>query len=235
MEGELIDAGLRLWREVEVFGLSLITRWNLYQIAMILMVLAVAHLVGAVAGRRLEDRVRAKEGWPKWRLRLSLITIRRLRGVVFVLVIWLTYWVMREVTWPSRSYLLGNAATIATAWMAVSFGAQLIRNRAFRRIVTWGAWIYIGLLYLGFLDGASAFLDSIAVSFGDFRLSALTAVKAAVVTGLMFLGAKIVFRVLVSRISNSTDISPSMQVLATKTCRWCFRRCLRHWSARGGV
>ncbi len=222
MEGELIDAGMSLWREVEIFLRSMTTPWRLYQIGIILALLAVAHVLRAVVGRRLEDWLRRREGWPRWRLRVSVILIQRLRGVFFVLLIWTTVWIMREVTWPSRSYVLGIAATIATAWMAVSFGAQLIRNRPLRRIVTWSAWIYIGLLYLGFLDGAAAFLDSIAVTFDDFRISALSVLKAVIVTGLLFLGARLVLRILTDRISRSEDISPSMRVLATKALQLIF-------------
>ena len=222
MESELLDAGLSLWREVEIFLRSMIAPWRLYQIGIILALLVVAHLFRVVVGRWLEEWVRARDGWPKWRLRLSVIVIQRLRGVCFVVLIWATVWIMREVTWPSRSYLLGIAATIATAWMAVSFGAQLIRNQPLRRVVTWGAWIYIGLLYLGFLDGATAFLDSIAVTFDDFRISALSLLKAVVVTGLLFLSAKLALRILISRISRSEDISPSMRVLATKTLQVLF-------------
>ena len=216
MDSELLDAGLNLWRQVENFLTSITTLWSLYQIGIIVALFAAAHLLGSVVGRRLENWVRNREGWPKWRLRLSSNVIRRLRGLFFVLLIWIALWIMREVTWPSRSYLLAVAATISTAWMAVSFIALLIRNRPVRRVVTWGAWIYIGLLYLGFLDGATAFLDSIAVTFNDFRLSALSLLKAVIVTGLLFFGAKLVLRILVSRISNSEDISPSMRVLATK-------------------
>ena len=222
MEGELIDAGMSLWREVEIFLRSMTSPWRLYQIGIILALLAIAHVLRVVVGRRLEDWLRSREGWPRWRFRVSVIVIQRLRGVFFVLLIWTTVWIMREVTWPSRSYVLGIAATIATAWMAVSFGAQLIRNRPLRRIVTWGAWIYIGLLYLGFLDGATIFLDSIAVTFDDFRLSALTVLKAVIVTGLLFLGARLVLRLLTDRISRSEDISPSMRVLATKVLQLIF-------------
>jgi len=222
MESELFDAGLRLWREVEIFLRSMTAPWRLYQIGIILALLVVAHGLRIVVGRRLEDWVRAQDGWPVWRLRLSVVVIQRLRGLFFVVLIWVTVWIMREVTWPSRSYLLGIAATISMAWMAVSFGAQLIHNRALRRVVTWGAWIYIGLLYLGFLDGATAFLDSIAVTFDDFRISALSLLKAVVVTGLLFLGAKLALRILISRISRSEDISPSMRVLATKTLQVLF-------------
>ena len=222
MEGDLFDAGLSLWREIEIFLRSMTTPWRLYQIGIILALLAVAHVLRAVVGRSLEDWLRSREGWPRWRLRVSVIVIQRLRGVFFVALIWLTVWIMREVTWPSRSYVLGIAATIATAWVAVSFGAQLIRNRPLRRIVTWGAWIYIGLLYLGFLDGAAVFLDSIAVTFDDFRISLLSVLKAVVVTGVLFLGARLALRILIDRISRSEDISPSMRVLATKALQLVF-------------
>ena len=222
MESELFDAGLSLWREVEIFLRSMTSPWRLYQIGILIALLAVAHILRIFAATRLEAFVRAREGWPKWRLRLTVVVIQRLRGLFFVVLIWITVWIMREVTWPSRSYLLAIAATIATAWIAVSFGAQLIRNKPLRRVVSWGAWIYIGLLYLGFLDGATTFLDSIAVTFDDFRLSALSVLKALVVTGLLFLGAKFALRILISRISRSEDISPSMRVLATKALQVVF-------------
>ncbi|MCC5970420.1 MAG: mechanosensitive ion channel [Pararhodobacter sp.] len=222
MEQELIDASVSLWREIEIFLRSMTAPWRLYQIGVIVVLFAMAHLLRLAVVPRLEAWLREREGWPKWRLRLSVLVIHRLRGLFFVILIWMTVWIMREVTWPSRSYLLGIAAAIATAWIAVSFGAQLIRNRALRQVVTWAAWIYIGLLYLGFLDGATAFLDSIAVTFDDFRLSALSVLKASVVTALLFLGARAVLRILVSRISQSEDISPSMRVLATKTLQMIF-------------
>ena len=222
MESELFDAGLSLWREVEIFLRSMTSPWRLYQIGILIALLAVAHILRIFAATRLEAFVRAREGWPKWRLRVTVVVIQRLRGLFFVVLIWITVWIMREVTWPSRSYLLAIAATIATAWIAVSFGAQLIRNKPLRRVVSWGAWIYIGLLYLGFLDGATTFLDSIAVTFDDFRLSALSVLKALVVTGLLFLGAKFALRILISRISRSEDISPSMRVLATKALQVVF-------------
>ena len=136
MEQEIVDAALGLWREVEIFARSMTTPWRLYQIGIIVALLAVAHVLRMVLTPRLNAWVRAQDGWPRWRLRLSVIVIRRLRGVFFVVLIWITIWIMREVTWPSRSFVLGIAATIATAWMAVSFAGQLIRNRPLRRVVT---------------------------------------------------------------------------------------------------
>ncbi len=116
---------------------------------------------------------------------------------------------MSDVASPSQSSVLEIAATIATAWMAVGFAPQLIRNRPLRRQVTWAAWICIGLLYLGPIDGAAAFLDAIAVTFETFRLSVLPLLKGAKVTGMLCPGARRVLRILVGRLTRSEDISPS--------------------------
>ena len=69
-----------------------------------------------------------------------MTVLQRLRGIIFVALIWACVWVMREVTWPSRSYLLGIIATLAFAWLAVAFATRLIRNKALRQLVRYGAW-----------------------------------------------------------------------------------------------
>jgi small-conductance mechanosensitive channel len=212
----LIDAATSLWQQVEVFGRSMLLPWRLYQIGIVAALFLAAHLLRGRVVPRLEEWVRAQEGWPRWRLRLTVVVVQRMRALIFVALIWLVYWIMQQVTWPSRSFLIGIAATIATAWTAVSFASQLIRNRPLRRIAAWGAWIYIGLYFLGFLDGATEFLDSIAVTFDDFRISALSLLKAAVVTGLLFLGARLLTRTAAQRIEGNEEISPSMRVLAVK-------------------
>ncbi|TVQ29195.1 MAG: mechanosensitive ion channel family protein [Geminicoccaceae bacterium] len=222
MEQDLIDAGVGLFLDVEAFVRSLATTWQLYQLGIMLALYAVAQLLRAIVGPRLEDWVRDRHGWPRWRLRLAVIVIRRLRGLFFVLLMWTTVGLMAELTAPPRTALLELGAALATAWMAVSFGAQSIRNRSLRQVVTWGAWIYIGLFYLGFLDGTAAFLDSIAVTFDDFRISALSLLQAAIVTAVVFLAARLLLRILVARISGSEDMSPSMQVLATKVLQALF-------------
>ena len=72
MENDLIDAGLSLWREVEIFVRSMTSPWRMYQIGIILALLAIAHVLRVVIGVRLETWIRSREGWPRWRLRLSV-------------------------------------------------------------------------------------------------------------------------------------------------------------------
>jgi small-conductance mechanosensitive channel len=85
-----------------------------------------------------------------------------------------------------------------------------------RRLVTWGLWIYATLYFLNVVDDVSRFLDAVALSIGDFRLSLLTVITALVVIGIFFSVARIVSQASAATIRKNEDISPSMQVLAVK-------------------
>ena len=190
--------------------------WRLYQIGLLLGLVLLSLLIAWRLDGRIRDWLRAQDGWPKWRLRLALVLLRRLRLIVFVALAWATTWIMREVTWPSRSYLIALAATLATAWLFVGLAARLVLNRTLRRLVTWALWVYVTLYILDLTDDAAKVLDNVAVTFGKFRLSALSLLKAAVVTGLLVTLARVVSRATAARIRSAEDMSPSMQELTVK-------------------
>ena len=208
----LHGAGLRVVGFVE----SMLLPMRLYQLAAIAGLLLVAWLGARMLSPVWTGWLRGRDGWPKWRLRLGLLVDRRLTLILFALMAWTVTLVMREITWPSRSQLIALAAAIATGWVAIFFVARVIRNAFLRRLVTWGAWIWITLLLLGLLDDATGALDRMAISFGDFRLSALTVLKGLVITGMMVAGARVLSRVVAARLSRSEDISPTMRVLTAK-------------------
>ncbi|EKE74283.1 mechanosensitive ion channel family protein [Celeribacter baekdonensis] len=195
---------------------GLLRRWNLYQIGITLMTLAGAILIGRILSARMRNWMRSLEGRPKWQLRLLLAVEKRLPLLVWALLLWAVYLVMHQITWPSRSYLVAIIARVVSAWFAVEFVVQLVRNRSLRRTVRWGLWAYVTLYFFGGLDWAASFLDSIAVEFGDFRLSALSLLKALVVTGLLVSFARITARQTSTRIRRNEDISPSMRELIIK-------------------
>jgi small-conductance mechanosensitive channel len=117
---------------------------------------------------------------------------------------------------PSRRYLIVLIATIATSVLLIGLAARLVRNPFLRRIVTWSLGIYVTLYYLGLVAATSSFLDSLAIEFGDFRLSIYGLLKALVVTGLLLAGARLASNAASSRIRASEDISPTMRVLSVK-------------------
>ena len=213
---EIVDAAEGLWSQIRVFFQTMLLPWRLDQIAAILVLTGLAWLAARIASPRLTGWLRRRTGWPKWRLRLGLQIDRRLKLIFFALFAWITVAIMREVTWPSRSQLLALAAAVTTAWLIISLLVRVIHNRFVRRIVTWGAWIWVTVYFLGFQAPFSHMLDSIGMTFGDMHISLLTVIKALVVSGLMIAAARWLSRFVTDRLSTNEDISPSMRVLTAK-------------------
>ncbi|MGJ8626308.1 MAG: mechanosensitive ion channel family protein [Sulfitobacter sp.] len=202
---------------VTVFLQSVATPgWRQNQILILIGLALVAWLLHRVSGRVLENWVRSREGWKKWHLRMVVQIKRRFGLMWFALMAGAVYLVMQNITWPSRSYLIGLAATLAVVWVGIAFAARLVRNRFMRRLVTWALWIYATFYFLNIADEVSGFLDRIAIDIGDFHLSVLTIITAAVVIGAFFTIARLISTTTSASIRKNEDISPSMQVLAVK-------------------
>ncbi|UOA13504.1 MULTISPECIES: mechanosensitive ion channel family protein [Sulfitobacter] len=199
------------------FGESVLSPgWRQNQILILLALVALAWILHRVTGVMLQNWVRSREGWSKWQLRVVVQVKRRLGLMWFALLAGLLYQVMQNVTWPSRSYLIGLAATLAAIYVGIAFAARLVRNRPLRRMVTWGLWIYATLYMLNVADDVAVFLDGVALTIGEFRLSVLTVLTALVVVGALLTMARLVSTTTAATIRKNEDISPSMQVLAVK-------------------
>ncbi|MBB3992390.1 small-conductance mechanosensitive channel [Sulfitobacter undariae] len=190
--------------------------WRQNQVFIILAVALVSWGLHRKSGDILHERVRAREGWQKWQLRAIVQIKRRLGLMWFCLIIGIVFLLMQNLTWPSRSYLIGLAGKLGFVWLCIAFAARLVRNRPIRRIVTWSLWVYATLYMLNLSDQVAAFLDGVAIELGDFRLSILTLITAVVVIGLLITLARITSTATASTIRRNEDISPSMQVLAVK-------------------
>jgi len=199
------------------FGESVLSPgWRQNQILILLALVALAWILHRVTGVMLQNWVRSREGWSKWQLRVVVQVKRRLGLIWFALLAGLLYQVMQNVTWPSRSYLIGLAATLAAIYVGIAFAARLVRNRPLRRMVTWGLWIYATLYMLNVADDVAVFLDDVALTIGEFRLSVMTVLTALVVVGALLTMARLASTTTAATIRKNEDISPSMQVLAVK-------------------
>ena len=190
--------------------------WRQYQIGILLALVVLALVMRLLTRGPVDAWMRRREGWPKWRLRMLIHLRDRLTLVWFVVLSWGLYWVMQQVTWPSRSRIIGIFATMALAWLVIGLGARLVRNRTLRRLVEWSLWAYATLVALGLLDEAVTFLESAAISIGSFRLSALVLIKAVLLVAALLTGARLITQAASGGLRRNEDISPSMQVLAIK-------------------
>ena len=205
-----------LWGHAEVLIDGIMRPWNAYQIAIALGIYLMAYCIARLFDPRIRNWLRAREGWPKWRMRLAVILQRRTRLIIFVLLIWPVFWLMREFTWPSRSFLLGLIANLATAWLMIALLTRLITNGLLRAIVRYGGWIWATLIILDLESESRELLDSAAVNIGESRFSVWLAIQAIVVITSLFILARFISRTSSAQIKANKDISPSMQVLAVK-------------------
>ena len=190
--------------------------WRLYQVLIILALIVISYGMHHLSGRWLQAWVRSRDGWKTWQLRIIVPIRQRLGLVWFSALGWVIWGAMQSATWPSRSYLIGLAATLATAWLLIAFVSRFVRNRPLRIIVRWGLWIFATLYYLNVHEAVGAFLDDLAFEFGDFRISIMTIISALVVIGVLLTLARIGSTTTATTIRRNEDISPSMQVLAVK-------------------
>ena len=195
---------------------SLVRPWNAYQLAIALGVFLAAHLLAAILKPRLHDWMRTLEGRPKWQMRWLVVFHRRLRMILFVLLIWIVVLAMGELTWPSRSYLLGIIANLATAWLLIVLATRLILNPLLRSIVRYGAWIWVTLSITGLADETQALLESAAFHIGESRLSLWLILQAVVLLAALMTAARLISGTTAASIRKNEEISPSMQVLAIK-------------------
>ncbi len=190
--------------------------WRQYQLVIILFLWGLAFVLKLLTQGRWESWARSRTGWPKWRLRVLVQLMQRLTLVYFVVLSWALYLVMQQITWPSRSYIIGVIATLAAAWLAIALVARLVRNRTLRRIFKWAMWIYATLVALNLTDDVAGFLDGVAISIGDLHISALGIIKAVLLIGILLTLARVGTRAAERGLMRNDDITPSMQVLLAK-------------------
>ena len=213
---QIVEVGQNLFDRAEMLLTTMFRTWNLYQVGIAIALFALAHILRMIFGPRIREWMASRENWPKWRMRILVVIHQRLRAIFYVALIWGAYGIMREITWPSRSYLLGIVATLALAWLLIVFVTRVIKSQFLRKLARWAAWTYVTLDVLGLLDDATVWLDNAGFNIGDFRFSLLVLVQAVVIIGGLIVLARFATTTTSSKIRSNDEISPSMKVLIIK-------------------
>lgn len=230
MDPTIIDSATGLLGNFTDFLHSLLLPSRLIQVGVLVGLFVVAWGLARIGAARLDDWLRTQENMTRSRMRLFVVLRNRMRGVIFVILAWTAVWVIQQITpFPSRRYLVAIFATIATAWVIISFIASLIRNPVLRRTVKYAGWTYVTLHFLGFLEASSAFLDTLSLQLGDFRISALGVLKALVVTGVLFAGARIITRSAQNKSRQTRTSRHHSGCWPSRCCRSCFTGLRSFW------
>lgn len=190
----------------------------LVQFGLIAVAIVVGRMAGRALERRLEPRVRLIRGRPQL-LRISAVLLRRagLAGVAAAL--WIASAAGAALGLPGGAGLVIAAAALATAWAAISVAVRIIRNRTLGRIVGFAAWLLVAAELVGIREEAASVLDRHAVAFGAVRVSLLSLAQGVVLLVVLVALANMIGRAVDRRLAHDPDITPSFQVLIGKLAR----------------
>ena len=199
-------------------GAEVTSPWFYLQLGLILVGAGIALGVGAAIRSRI-DITSFAMGWPA-PLRLFMrVLVGSASTAVFALLMTLARLVMLSSTWPSRSYLLSVAASLAFAWLIICLVTSVIRNPFIVRLVSLAAWLVAALSILGLLEPTIEALDSVSIVLGGLRLTPLLLIKLGVMLIVALWLTSIASNFVESRITRSADLTPSIQVLLIKVIR----------------
>jgi small-conductance mechanosensitive channel len=188
------------------------------QFGLILVAAGIAFAANAALQARV-DKGKLASRWPLPLRHLAGVLMESFSTVVFAALVIAARIAMYHSTWPSRSYMLVVAAKLAVAWLIIRLMTSVIRNAFLVKLISLSAWLIAALSIINQLDPAVDALDSVSIVLGGLRLTPLLVIKlgALLVAALWF--TNITSNFAESRINQSTDLTPSIQVLLVKMIR----------------
>jgi small-conductance mechanosensitive channel len=178
--------------------------------------------IALAANAALQARVNTDSLANRWPLplrRLAHVLVESFSTIVFAVLVIAARIAMYHSTWPSRSYMLVVAAKLALAWLIIRLVTSVIRNAFLVKLISVSAWVIAALSVINQLDPAVDALDSVSIVLGGLRLTPLVAIKL----GLLLIAAlwltNVASNFAENRINQSTDLTPSIQVLLVKMIR----------------
>jgi small-conductance mechanosensitive channel len=197
---------------------ELTSAWLPIQLGAILLTALVAIGIAALL-RRKYDVAAATMGLPAY-LRLFARTVAdNLPQILFIILILAERAGVRASMLHSRTYLLHVAANLVIAWVVIGLLASLIRNHFVNRLVAVTAWTIAALSILRLLTPTADALDSVSVYLGGLKVTPLLAIKTSALLIVAIWLAVAASNFFERRIRNSSDLTPSIQVLIGKLIR----------------
>jgi len=199
-------------------GAEVTSPWFYLQFGLILAAAGMALAADATIRARV-DLTSFAMGWPLPLRHFARVLVSSASTAVFAILVIIARVAMYHSTWPSRSYLLMVAAKLALAWLVIRLVTSVFHNAFIVRLVSVVAWVVAALSIIGQLDPAVDALDSVSVVLGGLRLTPLLLIQfGALLIAALWL-TNIASNFAESRISRSTDLTPSVQVLLIKMIR----------------
>jgi small-conductance mechanosensitive channel len=138
--------------------------------------------------------------------------------VLWLALLWLAMTVLGLNDRPNG--LLRTAVTLLAAWVAIHLASRFVRNPAWAKLIAWAAWSLAALIILDFLEPTIAVLDAAAIPIGpESEISLWDIVRSTIAIAVLLSVALYLTGLIESRIRTSQTMSPTVQVLFTKSLK----------------
>jgi small-conductance mechanosensitive channel len=137
--------------------------------------------------------------------------------VVWLALLWLALTVVGLSERPNA--LLRTAVTLLGAWIAIHLASQFVRNPAWAKLIAWAAWSLAALSILDLLEPTIAVLDAAAIPIGGNEISLWDVIRSTIALAVLLSVALYLASLIESRIRTSQTLSPTVQVLFTKSLK----------------
>jgi small-conductance mechanosensitive channel len=218
MDFDLTDVTDFLHTAARSVGAEVTSPWFYLQLGLVLAATGIALASGAVIRSKV-DMTSLAMGWPTPLRLFARVLVGSASTAVFAILVIAARVAMYHSTWPSRSYLLIVAAKLALAWLVIRLITSVIRNAFIVKLVSLSAWLVAALSIIDQLDPAIDALDSVSIVLGGLRLTPLLLIKLGVLLVVALWLSNIASNFAESRITRSSDLTPSIQVLLVKMIR----------------
>lgn len=137
--------------------------------------------------------------------------------VIWLALLWLAMTVLGLSEQPNA--LLRTFVTLLAAWVAIHLASQFVRNRGWAKLISWAAWSIAALSILDLLQPTIAVLDAAALTIGDVTISLYDVLRSTIALAVLLTVAFYLASLLEARIRTSQTLSPTVQVLFTKSLK----------------
>lgn len=186
------------------------------QIGLILVAFGIGMIVHKIARPWLKDKINSLK--IPYRMAEILRSLTKLiLPLVSLLILLMTSAIIGGLDMDNR---FSDAVTkLLMAWIGIRIIVQFIQNTFMRQSATLIIWAIAALSIFGVLDETSSALDSLGISIGEFRISALSVTKGILALFALIYIASILANLADRQINRISSLTPSSRVLLTKISR----------------
>jgi small-conductance mechanosensitive channel len=192
---------------------------NLIQLALQVVVLLAAWLVGTLIGRwfrkivknQLQERIRQYPYAASFlKVLLELIPL-----IFSIFILWLCVQVIINLGY--NTFLMTLVLNLSIAWVVIQLAASIILDRFWSRLIAALSWSIAAMNIIGILDESIALLERIGLNIGDTHLTLLSIVKALVILIALLKCVGWFSAYLEKKLISVPEILPSTRLMITKS------------------